>query len=848
MPPVVGVIVGIVQGVAAAVGAIGGAIGAGLGLGGIGGALFRMGVGMVVSSLLAPKPPRGALARRNSTFTIRQPSPSRRIPYGVTRLGGVFMYAETTGDGEYLRMVFGIGDGPIEAIDAIYFNEKEVPLTTTSNDANGRPIYFASAGSDWNKETTIAGAVPYAWFSKYTGAAGQPADATLVAASASKWTSSHTLDGIAYVAVTLLWNAEIFPQGVPNVSFKVRGRNDIVDSRTSTTAYSSNPALCLAHYLSAAKTGPNVDTATEIDDAALQTAANVCDETVALDAGGTESRYTCNGFVDLAENPEAIINDFKTCMAGWMVYAGGVFKMYAGAYASPTFTIDDDMIAGPVKVENKVPKRARFNTVKGVYQSPETLFQPTDFPSVTNSTYVTEDGEEIAQDIELVFTTSPATAQRIGKIALEKSRRQLSVAIVCNLRALPAEAGMTVGLTLERFGWSAKSFFVNSSTVGLLENGTVGVSLALSETDSDAYSWTPGTDEKPVADAPSLTVTEPQVAAITASPDSSSAFAEAEFPIAVQLTTTTTGAAIRYSKSAGPTINTGEPYLDDPELRPSIAEGETLYARAFLDGYKPSPLLENTYTSTNGPGGISGLHGRFRSDLVETLPRVAQMGPKRWINKGQGWDGTDGGFDIVNAGLASTTPVYEQDRFGITFDGTDDFLCSRDGLRGGLVYYKSYTTPDLPCTVIIAFTTPSSLSNFGTLFCSQKGSGNSFLKIRQYYSYLQACMTDTGGYEYCSGGYYIGSANTFYVAAAKFTSSSRQLRVNKTDDTAYAYSSTFATQAQGIGLGALMTTPTTGFSDYFPGTVHEVLIYEGSPYDPYIDTVTDYLTAKYNPS
>lgn len=848
MPPVVGAIVGIVQGVAAAIGAIGTAIGTGLAAGGIGGALFRMGVGMVVSSLLAPKPPRGALARRNSTFTIRQPSPSRRIPYGVTRLGGIFMYAETTGDGEYLRLVFGIGDGPIEAIDAIYFNEKEVPLTTTSNDANGRPIYFASAGSDWNKETTIAGAVPYAWFSKYTGAAGQPADATLVAASDSKWTSSHTLDGIAYVAITLLWNGEIFPQGVPNVSFKVRGRNDIVDSRTSTTAYSSNPALCLAHYLSAAKTGPNVDTATEIDDAALQAAANVCDETVALNAGGTESRYTCNGFVDLAENPEAIINDFKTCMAGWMVYAGGVFKMYAGAYATPTFTIDDDMIAGPVKVENKVPKRARFNTVKGVYQSPETLFQPTDFPSVTNSTYVTEDGEEIAQDIELVFTTSPATAQRIGKIALEKSRRQLSVAIVCNLRALPAEAGMTVGLTLERFGWSAKSFFVNSSTVGLLENGTVGVNLALTETDSNAYSWTPASDEKAVADAPSLTVTEPQVATITASPDSSSAFAEAEFPIAVQLTTTTTGAAIRYSKSAGPTINTGEPYIDDPELRPSIAEGETLYARAFLDGYKPSPLLQNTYTSTNGPGGISGLHGRFRADLVETLPRVAQMGPKRWINKGQQWDGTDGGFDIVNAGLANTTPVYEQDRFGITFDGSNDFICSRDGTRGGSIYYKGYTMPDLPCTVIIAFTTPSSTSQYGTLFCSQKGSGNSFLQIKQYYSYLQACMTDTGGYQYCSGGYYIGYPSTFYVAAAKFTSTSRQLRVNKSDDTAYAYSSTFSTQGQGIGLGALMTTPTTGFSDYFPGTVHEVLIYEGSPYDPYIDTVTDYLTAKYNPS
>ena len=140
MPPVVGAIVGIVQGIAAAVGAIGGALGGLATASGIGGALFRIGAGMVISSLLAPKPPRGALARRNSTFAIRQPSPSRRIPYGLTRMGGIFMYAETTGDGEYLRMIFGIGDGPIEAIDSIYFDEKEVPLTTTTNDANGRPI------------------------------------------------------------------------------------------------------------------------------------------------------------------------------------------------------------------------------------------------------------------------------------------------------------------------------------------------------------------------------------------------------------------------------------------------------------------------------------------------------------------------------------------------------------------------------------------------------------------------------------------------------------------------------------------------------------------------------------
>tara|TARA_B100000214_G_scaffold361558_1_gene325093 strand:+ start:2156 stop:4711 length:2556 start_codon:yes stop_codon:yes gene_type:complete len=851
MPPVVAAVAGIVSGVASAVVAIGGAV---AGLGGLGGALFRMGIGMVVSSLLAPKPPRGAIARRNSTFAIRQPSPSRRIPYGVSRLGGIYFYAETYApagltEKSMISLVLGIGDGPIEAVDKMYFDDEEVALTNLGNDSNGRPIYGATAASTYYP----SGGVRLVTCQFYTGSAGQPADATLVANSASKWTASHTLDGIAYAVVTMLYDPEVFRMGVPNISFEVRGRNDVYDPRTSSSAYSNNPALCLNHYLTTAKTGPNATYASEVDETALTAAANVCDETVSLDAGGTEKRYTCNGFIDLAESPEGVISDFKTAMAGWMVYAGGKFKIYAGAYVTPTLTIDEDFLAGPVEVRNRMPKRERINLVKGVYQAPQTDYQPTDFPSVTNSGYVTEDGEEMSRDMELVFTTSPATAQRIAKIELERSRREITVGLLCNLKALPAEAGMTVNLTLDRFGYSAKPFFVQSSTIGLLDDGTVGLSLSLREIESACYSWTPASDEKAVANAPDLSVGPPQVGSLTVSPDASAAFAEGEFPIRPQITTNTTGAAIRYSYTA-PILTEagGEPYNNEPELRPSLTEGRTLYARAFKAGYEPSDSFEGTYISTSSPETYSGLHGRFRADIPEALNHFSRPGVSLWNNTGvfynQLSDGR-GGYDIVNAGSFQFSPSYNDSLQAVEFDGSNDRLWTRDGTRGGSTYYYGYRMPPLPMTMIVALTSPASWANFGTVICSIPVSGNSYVRIKAYYNYLQAARIDDYGSEATSSGSYIGYANTFYVAAARFTTSIGQMRVNKSSDTANTSSLSVSNQGP-MGLGAQIpsATNTASHTDFWSGSIHEVMTFSSNLSDATIDTITDYLTDKYNPS
>src|SRR3546814_10333437 len=79
--------------------------------------------------------------------------------------------------------------------------------------------------------------------------------------------------------------------------------------------------------------------------------------------------------------------------------------------------------------------------------------------SVTNATYLAEDNDErIWKDIDLPFTTSAATAQRLAKIDLERARQQMTTVWPCKLTAMRVQAGEVVKLTNSRFGWSEKPF------------------------------------------------------------------------------------------------------------------------------------------------------------------------------------------------------------------------------------------------------------------------------------------------------------------------------------------------------------------------------------------------------
>ena len=426
-------------------------------------------------------------ASQQRNVSVRSSVSPWDVVYGKVRKGGTFTYFEGSADNSSLYMVITLAGHQVNAIGDIYFNDEIVPIDGSGN-ATGK----------------YAG---YAYVEKNLGSPGQSAFAGLVAESAGKWTNDHRQQGRAGLYVKLVWNQDLFPNGLPNITAEVEGKI-VWDPRLGSSTYSTNAALCLADYLIYAQ-GLGVDYTTEIDETQLITAANICDENVTLKAGGTEKRYTCNGVATLAATPEQTIKTMLTCMAGLAVYIAGKWRIVPGYYRAPTVTLDESTLRGPITIQPRRSRRDLFNAVKGVYISPENNWQSSDFPPYISSTYYAEDqNERIWDDIELPFTTSGATAQRIAKQRLETNRRQMEIVYPCKLHAYQVIPSDTVMITNSRMGWSAKVFEVMSTRL-IFDGGELGVDLVLRETDSSVYTWTAASDETTVTAAPTTNLPNP---------------------------------------------------------------------------------------------------------------------------------------------------------------------------------------------------------------------------------------------------------------------------------------------------------------------------------------------------
>jgi len=446
-----------------------------------------------INRILTKKPanPNLDASSLNNTITVKSATAPRQLIYGRVRTGGVLCYAEVSGTGnEFINLVIALAGHEVESIDDIYFDDVVVPLS--SNAATG----------------TYAG---YAWVYKHLGTSTQTVDTDLQSAvTSAKWSNDHRLRGIAYIYVKLKYSQNLFPGGIPNVSAVVKGRK-VLDTRTSTTAYSTNWALCVRDYLTLSGLGLGAD-AGEIDTTECDAAANVADEDVVLDDTSTEKRYTINGVIDLNETPGAILQKLCSAGAGSVFYVGGKWVIRAGAYQTPTITFDEDDFRGPLSVQTRLSRREIFNGVKGLYVSEDNQWQPADFPQIVNATYTTEDGgERIWRDVELPFTTSNATAQRIAKIELERARQQITVRAPMKLTAMQCQVGDNVQLTNTRMGWSSKVFEVVDfvfAVEGQGDGAALGVDLVLRETASAVWDWNDG-EETVVDPAPNTSLFNP---------------------------------------------------------------------------------------------------------------------------------------------------------------------------------------------------------------------------------------------------------------------------------------------------------------------------------------------------
>ena len=131
--------------------------------------------------------------------------------------------------------------------------------------------------------------------------------------------------------------------------------------------------------------------------------------------------------------------------------------------------------------------------MRGQFVSPETDWQPDDFPVYASEVYLAEDGGVRKwHDLSLPFTISAAMAQRLAKIELERARRQMTVKLAGKLAAWRAGVGETVMLSYARWGFAAKPFEVQGISLDLTASGDGALllpELLLRETSPLVYDW-----------------------------------------------------------------------------------------------------------------------------------------------------------------------------------------------------------------------------------------------------------------------------------------------------------------------------------------------------------------------
>ncbi|MBB5066137.1 fibronectin type III domain-containing protein [Granulicella mallensis] len=482
-------------------------------------------------------------ANRGVNITTRQAASYRQIIYGIQRVGGIQIYRSTTGGHhDQFNYVIVIATHECFAIENLYLDGRQVYWDTTSAGNTTQNGYNFGGNADGNSHQGPNGVQYNFGTLVYCEArygeqlpgdviGGLTANDPTWAASSGK---SPFVGGCTYVYLKVEYDSSMFPSE-PEVRFTVHGK-PVVDPRVGTTpTYSANAALIINDVLTDPEWGLGDDS---VNQDQLIAAANICDEQVALAAGGTESRYSCHWHYDTGTAVGDIISTLMESMGGKISRIGGQWFIYPAAYYGPSASFNSDHLIDSVDWTTK-GFRDISNLVRGKYTAPNFpfnvagnlydsngwyngqiqdnfpfAFQPTSYPDYAadtlhgyaNDEYLTEDGEVVLPlQKDFIQVLSIAQAQRLAKIALLRNRMQMgSGTLKMSLAAFALQPMDTFNMTCSQMGWTDKLLEVNSFqfTTDQTDAGPLlSITLGVNETDPTIYDWSVA-EELTVYDVP----------------------------------------------------------------------------------------------------------------------------------------------------------------------------------------------------------------------------------------------------------------------------------------------------------------------------------------------------------
>jgi hypothetical protein len=436
-----------------------------------------------VSGLLRGGPPKPDSAERE----VKSPKPARVHVLGERRVFGNSMLFTNTSDSETAD-VWAFCEGPVNAVVQAYLNDDKVTIS-------GGVVQPLSDGS-------YAGSAVLAGYN--LGADPNTAHAAVVS-RVSSWTSAHRGDGIVsgYLIKTGVKAKDflnVYPQGDnASMSLAVQGHfcHDPRDSGSdpddpSTWSYTENSVLLLLWFKTVFK---GADYATKI--APVEQfwidAADICDEAVSLDAGGTEPRYRGAIVFPADGDPVAIENEILATFDGWTGEdENGCIKVFAGELYTPTVSVGPDQIID-YELQEFVEDENRLNEIIVRYISADH-----DYNEVECTPW--RDDSDIAARGKTVSTTanyqvpSHTQGRRLAKRQMARANAAQRGKVRVTFSAREALAERYIGLTIEEAG---TTFFDGTVEVigGERDSETGGAIIEWVAIDANVDSWNPATED-----------------------------------------------------------------------------------------------------------------------------------------------------------------------------------------------------------------------------------------------------------------------------------------------------------------------------------------------------------------
>ncbi|EKH6499170.1 phage tail protein, partial [Providencia rettgeri] len=381
----------------------------------------------------------GIAVQAASTFIFQEKMPSMRyrdqserkqmlrsavapetVVVGKTVCSGLLFFAEEEKgeqtDGERLFMAIALAAHPIHKIGRIWLNDD---LIETFGDKVSYEFHNGRTTSD-----------PY------------------LLKHAPSWKDDMIGENLAWLRLTLKYDAEKFPYGVPNVKVEMWGK-EVYDPRVGKEIWTDNGVLLALDYYRSYLNVPDL----ELNFDEFKTAADLSYEPVVTPEGNTEPRYTINGAYELSESPSSLLDHMHRCIAAEPTYVAGKHGILIQAYNGPAvLRIEPNQIVDTVNITPELALRDATNAIYGTFVDAEQQYVKTDFEPVIVDEWIDEDGLEIKENIDYRFVTSPYQAARLSNLYLRKKRAGRRIQLKMNMDGYAYRPGDVCLLNLPHIG------------------------------------------------------------------------------------------------------------------------------------------------------------------------------------------------------------------------------------------------------------------------------------------------------------------------------------------------------------------------------------------------------------